>query len=51
VIKHGLIREEQDLLCGTIPSSIFIRHYWSPGFKELRDRTLKAIVEIKSEVA
>ena len=43
MVKHGLIREEVDLLQGRIPPSIFIRHYWSPSFKELRDRTLKAI--------
>lgn len=43
MVKHGLIREEVDLLQGRIPPSIFIRHYWSPSFKELRDRALKAI--------
>jgi len=39
MVKHGLIREEVDLLQGRIPPNIFIRHYWSPSFKELRDRT------------
>ena len=43
MVKHGLIREEVDLLQGRIPPNIFIRHYWSPSFKELRNRTLKAI--------
>ncbi len=43
MVKHGLIREEVDLLQGRIPPNVFIRHYWSPSFKELRDRTLKAI--------
>jgi intergrase/recombinase len=43
MVRHGLIREEVDLLQGRIPPNIFIRHYWSPSFKELRDRTLKAI--------
>lgn len=43
MIRHGLIREEQDLLCGRIPTNIFIRHYWSPSFKNLRDRTLMAL--------
>ena len=46
MIRHGLIREEQDLLCDRISASIFIRHYWSPSFKELRDRTLKAIEQL-----
>jgi len=43
MVKHDLIREEVDLLQGRIPPNIFIRHYWSPSFKELRDRTLEAI--------
>jgi intergrase/recombinase len=47
MVRHGLIREEVDLLQGRIPPSIFIRHYWSPSFKELRDRTLKAISELE----
>jgi intergrase/recombinase len=47
MVRHGLIREEVDLLQGRIPPSIFIRHYWSPSFKELRDRTLTAISELE----
>jgi intergrase/recombinase len=47
MVRHGLIREEVDLLQGRIPPSIFIRHYWSPSFTELRDRTLKAITELE----
>jgi len=43
MVRHGLIREEVDLLQGCIPPNIFIRHYWSPSFKELRDRALNAI--------
>lgn len=52
MIRHGLIREEQDLLCGRISASIFIRHYWSPSFKEPRDRTLKALrlLEIQHKI-
>ena len=46
MIRHGLIREEVDLLQGRIPPNIFIRHYWSPSFKELRDRTLKAVADL-----
>jgi hypothetical protein len=42
-----LIKEEVDLLQGRIPPSILIRHYWSPNFKELRDRTSKAISELE----
>jgi intergrase/recombinase len=43
MVQNGLIKEEVDLLQGRIPPSIFIRHYWSPSFKELRDRTLTAL--------
>jgi intergrase/recombinase len=46
MVRHNLIKEEVDLLQGRIPPSIFLRHYWSPSFKELRDRTLKAVSEI-----
>ena len=47
MVRHGLIREEVDLLQGRIPPNIFIRHYWSPSFKELRDRTLKAVADLE----
>ena len=47
MVRHNLIKEEVDLLQGRIPPSIFLRHYWSPSFKELRDRTLKAITELE----
>lgn len=43
MVRHGLIKEEVDLLQGRIPPSIFLRHYWSPSFKELSERTLKAV--------
>jgi len=46
MVRHNLIKEEVDLLQGRIPPSIFLRHYWSPSFKELRDRTLRAIIEL-----
>jgi intergrase/recombinase len=50
MIKHGLIKEEVDLLQGRIPPSIFLRHYWSPSFKELRDRTLEAIKQLEQRL-
>jgi intergrase/recombinase len=43
MVYNGLIREEADLLQGRIGKSIFMRHYFSPAIKDLRDRTLKAI--------
>jgi len=47
ILRNGILREEQDLLCGRIPPSIFIRHYWSPSFQELKDRTLKTITQLE----
>ena len=50
MVRHGLIREEVDLLQGRIPPNIFIRHYWSPSFKELRARTIEAISLLEQSV-
>jgi hypothetical protein len=46
MIRHGLVAQEADLLCGRIPPSIFVRHYFSPAIKELKERTLKALEEM-----
>jgi intergrase/recombinase len=51
MVRHGLIKEEVDLLQGRIPPSIFIRHYWSPSFDELKERTLKAVETLNAESA
>ncbi len=48
MVRNGLIKEEVDLLQGRIPPSIFIRHYWSPSFKELRNRTFEALAKMQS---
>jgi intergrase/recombinase len=48
MVRNGLIKEEVDLLQGRIPPSIFIRHYWSPSFKELRDRTLAVLEKMET---
>ena len=50
MVRHGLIREEVDLLQGRIPPNIFIRHYWSPSLKELSDRTLSAVKILERSV-
>jgi len=47
MVRHNLIKEEVDLLQGRIPPSIFLRHYWSPSFKELRDRVMKALKDLE----
>jgi hypothetical protein len=47
MVRHNLIKEEVDLLQGRIPPSIFLRHYWSPSVKELRNRTLEALKQLE----
>ena len=50
MVRHGLIKEEVDLLQGRIPPSIFLRHYWSPSFMELKTRTLEALRQLSSDL-
>ena len=47
MVKNGLIREEVDLLQGRIPPNLFVRSYWSPNFKELRERVFKALGKLE----
>jgi hypothetical protein len=47
MIRHGLVAQEADLLCGRIPPSVFVRHYFSPARKELKERTFKALSEME----
>ncbi len=49
MIRHGLVAQEADLLCGRIPPSIFVRHYFSPAIKELKERTLNAVEEMSAK--
>ncbi len=46
LIRHGVIREEIDLLQGRVSASIFTRHYFSPAIAELRSRVLKGLEEL-----
>ena len=50
MVRNGLIKEEVDLLQGRIGKSIFVRHYWSPAIKELKQRVLKALKELESNI-
>lgn len=47
LVKHGLIKEEVDMLQGRITPSILPRHYWRLRFKELRDRTLEVTSQLE----
>jgi intergrase/recombinase len=46
LINNGILEAEQNLVCGRIPISIFIRHYWSPKLKELGSRIFTALEKI-----
>ena len=43
MVHNGLIREEVDILQGRVGKSIFMRHYFSPNIKDLRDRVHTAV--------
>jgi intergrase/recombinase len=49
LVNNGVLEMEQNLVCGRIPVSIFIRHYWSPRLKELGNRIFKALENIDSQ--
>ncbi|MGD0644942.1 MAG: integrase [Candidatus Bathyarchaeia archaeon] len=46
LVNNGILEIEQNLVCGRIPISIFIRHYWSPKLKELGTRVLAATAKM-----
>ena len=46
LVHNGVIQQEVDLLQGRIGRSIFMRHYFSPSIKELRDRVLRAVASL-----
>ena len=48
-LHHGLLREEVDLLQGRVGKSIFMRQYFSSAIHDLKERTLKAVTELKAE--
>jgi intergrase/recombinase len=43
MLNHGLLREEIDLIQGRIGKSLFMKHYFSPAIKDLKNRTLNAV--------
>ena len=51
MVKHGLIKEEVDLLQGRVGKSIFVRHYWSPAIKELRGKVFLALQEPENQLS
>jgi len=51
MVSHGIIREEADILQGRIGKSLFMKHYFSPAIKDLRDRDLNAVNEMMKGVS
>jgi len=43
MLNHGLLKEEIDLIQGRIGKSLFMKHYFSPAIKDLKNRTLNAV--------
>jgi intergrase/recombinase len=50
MVHNGLIREEVDLLQGRIGRSLFMKHYFTPDIERLRDKTLKAVDKMATQV-
>ena len=46
MVKHGLLREEADLLQGRVNRSVFMRHYFTPSLKELKHRAISAVTKL-----
>ena len=51
MVRHGLIREEVDLLQGRIGKSVFVRHYFSPAINELKQRVFKALNDLEETLS
>jgi intergrase/recombinase len=47
LVRHGVIKEEQDLICGRISQSIFVRCYFSPAINDLKARVLSAVAKME----
>jgi intergrase/recombinase len=43
MLQHKLLQEEVDVLQGRIGRTMFMKHYFSPEIKDLRDRTLSGL--------
>jgi hypothetical protein len=50
MLQHKLLQEEVDVLQGRIGRSMFMKHYFSPEIKDLRDRTQAAVQQMLSQV-
>ena len=51
MLNHGLLKEEIDLIQGRIGKSLFMKHYFSPSIKDLKNRTLNAVQALSETLA
>jgi len=50
MMRKSLEREMIDLVQGRVDGSVFVRHYYRPLIKELRDRVLAGTAELEKEL-
>ena len=48
LVSNGITETEQNLVCGRIATSIFVKHYWSPQLKLLGERINNALATIEN---
>ncbi len=51
MVRHNIISEEVDLLQGRVPKSVFVRHYLKENPKELKDRVLRALIQLEQTIS
>jgi len=51
MLNHGLLKEEIDLIQGRIGKSLFMKHYFSPAIKDVKNRTLNAVQVLSETLA
>ncbi|MGP8125692.1 MAG: integrase [Nitrososphaerales archaeon] len=50
LLRKSMEREMIDLVQGRVDGSVFVKHYYRPLIKELRDRVLAATAELEKEL-
>ena len=50
LLQKGILESEINLLQGRIPPSIFIKHYWSPNLKHLKNRVFEALKQLEQQL-
>ena len=50
LLRKSMEREMIDLVQGRVDGSVFVKHYYRPLIKELRDRVLTATAQLEKEL-